>query len=311
MAKLALNAERRNSIGNVIEEHFRNKDSIAKRNWDNAIQNYESNRPLIERLIETVVRMHQPQNDVDTIKTMISRYGDSGGNIYSDNCFYFTAPDYDEDGKRKEDDKSVHISFKLERDFAYSYFDKKIRDANLDPNNEHKYGNNTNPRYNQMQNDIGKFLGFRSSSNDDASKANIASQWDDKFRLEVIGTSYCHSRQFGVNETDFQVLNNFKIIQEQVVQTHEAFHDYIKSKMDKVRLGLKSYKYFDQAKELCDNLGIALNESILNEKSSLALSIYNPTALADILKDNDIENADKKASIIAKFKKGELNQAIN
>jgi hypothetical protein len=63
-------------------------------------------------------------------------------------------------------------------------------------------------------------------------------------------------------------------MQEKVVSTHEQFFDYIKSKMDKVRLGLKSYKYFDEAKELCDKLGIALNETILDTESSLALSIY-------------------------------------
>ena len=79
--------------------------------------------------------------------------------------------------------------------------------------------------------------------------------------------------------------------------------------MDKVRLGLKSYKYFDEAKELCDKLGIALNESVLNTDSSLALSIYNPSALASLLSDNEAE--DNKADIIAQFRAGKLNQAIN
>ena len=53
--------------------------------------------------------------------------------------------------------------------------------------------------------------------------------------------------------------------------------------MKKLKLGLKSYKYFDQAKKLADNLGVVLNESILNESSSMALSIYNPDNLADLL----------------------------
>ena len=39
--------------------------------------------------------------------------------------------------------------------------------------------------------------------------------------------------------------------------------------MKKLRLGLKSYRYFDQAKALADKLGIALNEA-LNESSSMA-----------------------------------------
>jgi hypothetical protein len=35
--------------------------------------------------------------------------------------------------------------------------------------------------------------------------------------------------------------------------------------MEKLKLGLKSYRYFDQAKELADELGVVLNESVLNE----------------------------------------------
>jgi hypothetical protein len=47
-----------------------------------------------------VVRQHQPQEDVDTIKTMVSKYGNSGGHIYNDQCFYFETDCVDEeDGK--------------------------------------------------------------------------------------------------------------------------------------------------------------------------------------------------------------------
>jgi hypothetical protein len=98
-------------------------------------------------------------------------------------------------------------------------------------------------------------------------------------------------------------------MQEKVVDTHQRFYDYIKSKMDKIRLGLKSYKYFDQAKELADKLGMVLNETILDTESSMALSIYNPSALASLLQDNESE--DNKADIIAQFKQGKLNQAVN
>ena len=61
--------------------------------------------------------------------------------------------------------------------------------------------------------------------------------------------------------------------------------DYVEDKMKKLRLGLKSYRYFDQAKSLADKLGIAFNESVLNESSSLALSVYSPENLASLLED--------------------------
>ena len=75
------------------------------------------------------------------------------------------------------------------------------------------------------------------------------------------------------------------------------------------RKGLKNYRTFDQAKELADEVGMVLNDTILNTGSSMALSIYNPKALASLLADNDEE--DNKADIIAQFKSGKLNQAIN
>ena len=78
--------------------------------------------------------------------------------------------------------------------------------------------------------------------------------------------------------------------------------------MQLLRLGLKSYDYFDQAKELADKSGIPLNESILNESSSLALSVYSPENLASLLEDKVKQD---NSDIIAQFKRGELNQAIN
>ena len=38
--------------------------------------------------MEVLVRKHQPQEDVDTIRGMINKYGDSGGQLYQDNCFH-------------------------------------------------------------------------------------------------------------------------------------------------------------------------------------------------------------------------------
>ena len=77
----------------------------------------------------------------------------------------------------------------------------------------------------------------------------------------------------------------FRQSQEDIVRTHEKIFNYTDEKMKKLRLGLKSYRYFDQAKALADKLGIALNESILNESSSMALSVYSPENLASLLED--------------------------
>ena len=98
----------------------------------------------------------------------------------------------------------------------------------------------------------------------------------------------------------------YKLACENVELTHKQLYSYVEDKMKKLRLGLKSYKYFDQAKTLADKLGIPLNESILNESSSLALSIYSPENLASLLEDKVEMTREQK---IAMFK--QQQQAIN
>ena len=84
---------------------------------------------------------------------------------------------------------------------------------------------------------------------------------------------------------------------ENVKLTHQQLYNYVDNKMSKLRLGLKSYKYFDQAKSLADKLGIPLNESVLNESSSMALSIYSPENLASLLEDKVEQTRDEKIAI--------------
>ena len=63
--------------------------------------------------------------------------------------------------------------------------------------------------------------------------------------------------------------------------------------MKTLRLGLKSYGTFDQAK-LADKVGVVLNETMMNESSSLALSIYSPDNLASLLEDKRFLQENKR-----------------
>ena len=74
--------------------------------------------------INDLVRFHQPQEDVDTIRGMINKYGDSGGQLYHDNCFHvqnstpYMSTDYNDNPVEKFDD--VHIQFKADKEFLTS-----------------------------------------------------------------------------------------------------------------------------------------------------------------------------------------------
>ena len=308
MSTIKLNAEKRIQIGNEFEAFYRNKDSKAKKEWLGAISNFDEHKDKVHNLCNQIVRKHQPQEDVDTIKRMISKYGNNGGDIFNDHCFYFETPTINDNGEA--DTKSMNINFGLTRDFACSYFDKALRASGKDPDYENKWEEKKNPSYYQAQTEIEKYFGWQSENNGSGKQnSKIKDDWDNGYNIEVIGTSYCGERRFKVDSETFEVLNQFQIMQEKVVDTHKRLYDYIESKMSHIRQALKNYRTFDQAKELADEVGMVLNDTILETGSSMALSIYNPKALASLLADNDKE--DNKADIIAQFKLGKLNQAVN
>ena len=102
--RLTLNSEKRKAIADVFQNHFE-QNSPKKKLHTKAIVDYNEARTKMKVLANTVVRHHQPQEDVDTIRSMIAKYNSSGGELYNDNCFYFTAPprmSTDYDGNPKE-----------------------------------------------------------------------------------------------------------------------------------------------------------------------------------------------------------------
>ena len=84
---------------------------------------------------------------------------------------------------------------------------------------------------------------------------------------------------------------------DEVIKQHEQLYSYVEGKMKTLRLGLKSYRTFDQAKALADKVGVVLNETMMNESSSLALSIYSPDNLASLLEDKEVLTRDQKIAI--------------
>ena len=151
-------------------------------------------------------------------------------------------------------------------------------------------------------------MGFSNSSNEDHSIQKPVQKWENDFKLWTIGSSYCHSRQFKVDENTLNFFKMYVASADKVIKEHEQLYSYVEKKMKTLRLGLKSYRTFDKAKELADNVGVILNETMMNESSSLALSIYSPENLASLLEDKEKQD---NSDIIAQFKRGELNQAIN
>ena len=297
--RLTLNAEKRKSIESVFQSHWIENSKFNK-GLQEAKEQYNQMRVKMLSLVSNVVRQHQPQQDVDTIRAMSNKYGSSGGELYHDNCFNFETDIINDEGERDKD--TVRVDFALDDDsaFARAYYRDELIKANCDPDFKVRWNedNKRNPKYYDEENKCDTWLGFRNSSNEDKSIMKPKAEWD-KDKIWVIGTSYCHTRQFKVDETTFKIFEEFNRLVGQVAVQHQQLFETVEEKMKKLRLGLKSYRYFDQAKALADKLGIALNESILNESSSMALSVYSPENLASLLEDK-VEQTREEKIVIAK-----------
>jgi len=300
--RLTLNTEKRKAIADVFQTHFE-LNSPKYELHKKSIADYNEARTKMKVLAETVVRHHQPQEDVDTIRSMIKKYSSSGGALYDDNCFYFTAPprnETDSEGHTRELVDEEHVKFSLGEKFARSYYRDEIKAKGLNPDFHVAIKENydkRSPSYYTMESQVNKFTGHENSSNDNKTTLSYKDEWEKDFQLTTIGSSYCHSRMFAVDQETFEMFKMYNSLREQVIMAHQQLYEHVNGKMEKLKLGLKSYRYFDQAKLLADKLGVVLNEGILNESSSMGLSVYSPENLADLLTDKVEPTREEKIAI--------------
>jgi hypothetical protein len=307
--KITLNAEKRKVIADQFQSFYENK---VRDKLEQAKEQYDLMREKAKEKINQVVRYHQPQEDVDTIRSMISKYNRAGGELYEDNCFYVQRPitKVDDEGREYDATDEVHIRFNMGRNFARAYYRDELKSKGLNPDFHLSIDNDyskRNPKYYADESAVNTYLGFNNSSNEDKSITKPVAKWEEDFKLWTIGSSYCHSRQYKVDENTLNFFKMYVASADNVIKEHQQMFSYVEGKMKTLRLGLKSYRYYDQAKALADKIGVVLNETMMNESSSLALSIYSPENLASLLEDKEVLTREQKIAIARK----QMQQSVN
>ena len=307
--RMTLNAEKRKVIADQFQSFYEDKvkDKLIQEK-----EQYDLMREKAKEQIEKVVRFHQPQEDVDTIRKMISKYNRAGGELYEDNCFYVQRPitKVDDEGREYDAKDEVHVRVDMGRNFARAYYRDELKSKGLNPDFKLSIDNDyskRNPKYYNDERAVNTYLGFSNSSNEDQSIQKPVHKWENDFKLWTIGSSYCHSRQYKVDENTLNFFKMYCASADNVIKEHEQMYSYVEGKMKTLRLGLKSYRTFDQAKALADKIGVVLNESMLNESSSLALSIYSPENLASLLEDKEVLTREQKIA----FARKQMQQSVN
>jgi hypothetical protein len=97
------------------------------------------------------------------------------------------------------------------------------------------------------------------------------------------------------------MLKEWKQAKGQFVIAHRNWIKSILDQMKEIKIGLKGYKYLDEAIELCTELGLNVQEAEIIRTNSTGLVIYNPKNLADRIKGMKNKNSSREDKIKARL----------
>ena len=70
----------------------------------------------------------------------------------------------------------------------------------------------------------------------------------------------------------------------QLIMAHYKWIKSVLDQMKEIKMGLKGYRYLDEAIELCTELGLSVQDAEIIRCNSTGLVIYNPKNLAERIK---------------------------
>jgi hypothetical protein len=298
MSRLRLNQEYRNKIANRMRVHLEQEDTIEKQNYDNLKADQIEINDNAWKIAKGIVRRHYTEDDVDKAYYLQNKF-ENVSTIAKDSCFHFhylgTKEDRDYDGNpiTKEDTIEGHFDFRLngsidtesnssysrdDRGYGYALFRDELKaQDNCNPDILiEQDGKESNPHLTKYKDANNKYLG-----NDDK---GYGKEWNEKYQLDLIGRDYCRDRSIACTEQEYMFLIDWKKQKEQFVMAHQKWINSILDQMKEIKLGLKGYKYLDEAIELATELGLNIDEAEIIRTNSTGLTIYNPKNLADRIK---------------------------
>ena len=297
MARIRLNQEYRNKIANRMRVHLEQEDTIEKQNYDNLKADQIDINDNAWKVAEQIVRRHYTLDDVEKAYYLQNKF-ENVSTIAKDSCFHFhymgEVEDRDYDNNVIMEKKAIekHFDFRLngsidtesnssysnDNDYGYALFRDELKaqdNCNPDILIEQE-GKDSNPHKTKYVENNNRYLG-----NDDK---GYGKEWNEKYQLDLIGRDYCRDRSIACTEQEFMMLQNWKQAKGKFVIAHQKWIQSILKQMKEIKIGLKGYKYLDEAIELANELGLAITDAEIVRTNSTGLTIYNPKNLADRIK---------------------------
>ena len=315
MARIRLNQEYRNKTGNRIKAHLFQEDTQEKRKYDELkAEQYDLNDKAWG-VAKTIVRRHYTDDDVEKAYYLQNKF-ENVSTIAKDSCFHFhylgtkETRDYDDNFKIEKDVPiEKHFDFRLtgdidvnnnsshssDREYGYALYRDEINaqeDCNADILIEQD-GKDNNPHKTKYTDNNNKFLG-----DDDK---GYGKQWNEKYQLDLIGREYCRDRSIKCSEQEFNYLISWKQQKSAFVMAHYKWVKSVQDQMKEIKIGLKGYKYLDEAIELANELCVQITEAEIIRTNSTGLTIFNPKNLAERVKAMKNKHVSKEDKIKARL----------
>jgi hypothetical protein len=314
MTRLRLNQEYRNKIANRMRVHLEQEDTQEKQKYDELKANQIDLNDNAWKTAEQIVRRHYTEDDVEKAYYLQNKF-ENVSTIAKDSCFHFhymgekEERDYDNNVKIVPSTIEKHFDFRLngtidiesnssysnDNDYGYALFRDELKaqeDCNPDILIEQE-GKDNNPHKTKYTDNNNKYLG-----NDDSS---YGKQWNEKYQLDLIGRDYCRDRSIACTEQEFNFLISWKQAKGQFVVAHQKWIKSVLDQMKEIKVGLKGYKYLDEALELCTELGLNITDAEIIRTNSTGLVIYNPKNLAERIKGMKNKNQSRADKIKARL----------
>ena len=313
MSRIRLNQEYRNKIANRMRVHLEQEDTIEKQKYDNLKAQQIDINDNAWKVAEQIVRRHYTEDDVEKAYYLQNKF-ENVSTIAKDSCFHFhyqgevEGRDYDNNPITETKAIEKHFDFKLngsydsesnsshyhdDNAYGYALFRDELKaQENCNPDILiEQEGKDLNPHKTKYTDNNNKYLGDK--------ETGYGKQWNDKYCLDLIGRDYCRDRSIACTKQEFMMLQEWKQAKGQFVIAHSKWINSILDQMKEIKLGLKGYKYLDEAIELSTELGLNITDAEIIRTNSTGLTIYNPKNLADRIKGMKNKKVKTKAEKIA------------
>jgi len=325
MSRIRLNQEYRNKIANRMRVHLEQEDTVEKQNYDNLKAQQIDINDNAWKVAEKIVRRHYTDEDVEKARYLQNKF-ENVDTIAKDSCFHFhymgevEDRDYDNNPITKTKAIEKHFDFRLngsfdtdsnsshdysDNSYGYALFRDELKaQENCNPDILiEQEGKNSNPHKIKYCDNNTKYLG-----NDDK---GYGKEWNEKYQLDLIGRNYCRDRSIACTEQEFNFLISWKQAKGQFVIAHQKWISSILDQMKEIKIGLKGYKYLDEAIELSTELGLNITDAEIIRTNSTGLTIYNPKNLADRIKGMKNKKEKTRKEKIAERLLYEKQQSVN